>query len=77
MKKRTLKKMLKYKIVSRWHWLGDHYQVSFIFKGQELKLDYWLKSWDLTTETFNGEEILNSGETIEECCNYLFEGGKE
>lgn len=77
LKKRFVKKDLKYELVSRKTRWGDHCLVVFMFKGHELKLDHWFNRWDLTMETSNGEEILNIGLTIEECCDYLWKIGEK
>lgn len=77
LKKRVLKKALKYKIVSQNNSLGDHCEVVFMFKEHELKLDYWLNIWDLTMETSKGREICNRGKTIEQCCDYLWKIGEK
>lgn len=69
MKKKVLKKALKFdksKVD-----IGI-YEVNFQFFGTGLNLSYAFNTWELTFQDKKRLEICNMGNTINQCCDYLW-----
>jgi len=70
--KRHLKRIIEFRTILKRTAIGNSYSAVFLFAGRILTLNYLKRNWELTIKTEKGTEVCNFGDTIADCCDYLW-----